>query len=171
MRAGVSRYLFLVIGILLALAGCGRKTPQEIEAEKAKADAAWDAQTAVAERAREQEEKRLVDQEIAAHEQKEKADEEREQRAEQSGDGGVQKTLMDSVRAKFADPQAVRFANLGWIARSSALCGEVSARDEKSVYAAFKRFVATPDATNIDADDGLEHTAYMAAAGEAGCPP
>jgi hypothetical protein len=158
------------IAVLIGLcAGCGGgKSPEEVEAERAKANAEWNAQTAVAERARAEDEKKLVDQHLAEHERHERADEEREIAAEVNGDKAEQQRLLDLVRGKYADPASAKFANVHWNPTKSALCGEVSVPGARG-NSRFVPFIVNGDEPIVDSTSEEEHARYAVAAQTIAC--
>src|SRR5215471_8964463 len=111
--------------VLLAciVCGCGGRSAQEVEAERAKANADWDAQVAGAERARQAEEDKLVQAELAQHERNEEADRQRESEQEAAWQSEEQERLMGLVLAKFPDPAATSISNVRWNTANTALCG------------------------------------------------
>jgi hypothetical protein len=162
---------WLVFALATALlAACGARTPAEIEAEKRKADEAWANQVAAAERARQAEEARLVQQEIDAHRSRAQADEARAQ-AEREQQERERDRLLDIVRSNLDTPQAARFANLRWNAARSALCGEVSVDTDNADATAPRRFVASGDRALLDSADADAHASYGAFETENECGP
>jgi hypothetical protein len=157
-------------GLLCACAGCSNKSPEEIEAERAKAVAEWNAQAAGAERVREEEEKKLVAQQIAEHERQAQIDTAREQQAEIHDDKAEQERLMRLVRAKYADPDAVTVKDVHWNSTKSALCGEVSAPNgHGGPYPGFMRFIVNGDEPVIDSSTEEDHARFNTAAQSVDC--
>jgi hypothetical protein len=164
-----TRRRLAVAGLLCICAGCSSKPPEEVEAERAKANATWNAQTTGAERAREEEEKRLLEQQLAEHDRQAKIDEQREQQAELEGDSAEQGRLLALVQAKYSEPGAVRFTNVHWSPTKSALCGEVSAPAGHGTYSGFMHFIVNGDEPVIDAVSDEEHARFGAAAQSIDC--
>jgi hypothetical protein len=156
-------------GFLCVCAGCSSKSPEEVEAERAKANAAWNAQTANAERLRAEEEKRLLAQQLAEHDKQAKADEEGEIQAEQQGDVAEQGRLLALVQSKYSEPGAVRFTNVHWNPSKSALCGELSAPTAHGTYSGFMHFIVNGDDPVIDSVSEEDHARFDAAAQSIDC--
>jgi len=157
--AGCGRLLPVVAMCLLT--ACAGKSPQEVEAERAKANAEWNAQVESAERARQREEKRLVDEQLAAHARQAQIDDERTIKPAEVESNADQERLLQFVRAKTADPQSASFSNVHWNATRSALCGEVQGM----------RFIASGDQASVDAAGENEHAEFAATAGTIDCAP
>jgi len=81
MQVSMGRGRLLPVMVIGVLAACAGKSPQQVEAERAKANAEWNAQVESAERARQREEKRLVDEQLAAHARQAQIDDERSSKA------------------------------------------------------------------------------------------
>ena len=114
MQVSVIRGRLLAIVVTGVLAACAGKSPQEVEAERARANAEWNAQVESAERARQREEKRLVEEQLAAHARQAQIDEERTSKAIEADADADQERLLQIVRAKTADPQGASFNNVHW---------------------------------------------------------
>ena len=169
MRTGFLMRCLAAAGLLCACCGCSNKPPEEVEAERAKANAAWNAQTGAAERLREEDEKKLVAQQLAEHERQAQIDAAREQQAELRNDQAEQDRLLDLVRGKYPDPAAVTFTNVRWSATKSALCGEVSAPNARGAYSGFVHFIVNGDAPVIDSEMEDDHARFTTAARSVDC--
>jgi hypothetical protein len=169
MRTGSLIRRLAVAGLCCACCGCSSKSPEEVEAERAKANAAWNAQTGAAERQREEDENRLVAQQLAEHERQAQIDAAREQQAELRDDQAEQDRLVDLVRSKYPDPASVKFTNVHWSATKSALCGEVSAPNDKGSYSGFVHFIVNGDAPVIDSEVEDDHARFATAVRSIGC--
>ena len=160
----------LAIALLLgACCGCSSKPPEEVEAERAKANAEWNAQTSAAERLREDDEKKLVSQQLAEHERQMQIDAAGEQQAELRSDQAEQDRLIELVRSKYPDPAAVTFTNVHWSATKAALCGEVSIPNARGVHSGFVPFIVNGDTPVIDSDSEDEHARFTTAARSVSC--
>lgn len=159
----------VAVGLLCACAGCSNKSPEEIEAERARAVAAWNAQAAGAERVREEEEKKLVAQQIAEHERQAKIDAAREEQAELHDDKAEQDRLLGLVRAKYPDPDSVTFTNLHWNPTKSALCGNMSAPSGHGPNSGFVPFIVNGDEPVIDSSSEEDHARFTDAARSVDC--
>ena len=156
--------------LLCVLGGCADKSPQEIEAERQKEHAEWDARTTAAERSRQAEENRLVQQEILAHEEQQKADDERAARVEAGAQSGEHERLQALVVAQFADPQSVRIVSERWDAVRSTLCGEVSTRGDSGLWSMPAAFVASGGQALIDSTSEDGHARFVEATQSIDCP-
>jgi membrane-bound lytic murein transglycosylase B len=158
-----------IAGLVCACAGCSSKSPEEVEAERAKANAEWNIQEAGAERVRQEEEKKLVSQQVAEHDRQVQIDDEREQRAEQQNDTDEQARLLALVQAKYAEPGAVRFTNVHWNTTKAALCGEVSAPTGQGSSSGFVHFIVNGDEPVVDGTSEEDHARFSAAAQSIDC--
>jgi len=156
-------------GLVCACVGCGGKSPEEVEAERAKANAEWNNQADRAERARQEEEKRLVSQQLAEHDRQARIDEEREIQTEQQSDTDEQSRLLALVQAKYPEPAAVRFSDVHWNATKAALCGEVSTPTGSGTYSGFVHFIVNGDEPVVDGVSEEDHARFSAAAQSIGC--
>jgi len=151
----------LLAGISCLLVACSAKSPQEVEAERAKANSDWNAQVESAERARQREEKRLVDEQLAAHQRQAQADDERASKAADAEQKAEQARLLELVRAKAPSPQSASFDNVHWNSTKSALCGDVQGM----------RFIASGDQAAIDSAVEDQHAQFTATAETVDCSP
>jgi len=158
-------------GLLCVCAACSEKPPEEVEAERAKANAEWNTQVTGAERLREEDEKKLLAQQLAEHDRQAQVDAAREQQAEVHNDQAEKDRLMDLVRAKYFDPAAARFTNVHWNPIKSSLCGEVSAPNGKGAYSGFMPFIVNGDAAVIDSEGEEDHARFTTAAQTLDCTP
>jgi len=156
-------------GLVCACVGCGGKSPEEVEAERAKANAEWNNQADRAERARQEEEKRLVSQQLAEHDRQARIDEEREIQTEQQSDSDEQNRLLALVQAKYPEPGAVRFSDVHWNATKSALCGELSTPTGNGTYSGFVHFIVNGDEPVVDGASEEDHARFSAAAQSIDC--
>ena len=161
MQVSVIRGRLLAVVVTGVLAACTGKSPQEVEAERARANAEWNAQVESAERARQREEKRLVEEQLAAHARQAQIDEERTSKAIEADADADQERLLQIVRAKTADPQGASFNNVHWNAPRSALCGDVQGMP----------FIDSGDQATVDGAGENEHAAFTAMAGTVDCSP
>ena len=148
---------------LCAMTGCAGKSPEQVEAERAKANAEWNAQAAYAERTRQAEENRLVQEEIAAHQQRERADQQRED--ERNAKNAERERLLQMVTRRFPDPAAVNVTNAHWNSANTALCGRVSAPGAAEPVG----FVASGNEATIDM--GVHREEFLAAVRSTDCSP
>jgi hypothetical protein len=158
-----------VAGFVCACAGCSGKSPEEVEAERARANAEWNIQAAGAERVRQEEEKKLVSQQLAEHDRQARIDEEHEIQVEQKGDTDEQARLLALVQAKYPEPGAVRFANVHWNATKAALCGEASTPTGNGTYSGFVHFIVNGDEPVVDGIAEEDHARFSAAAQSIDC--
>ena len=163
-------WLALAVAVLL-LVGCG-KSAQEVEAERAKANAEWMAEVERAEHAREREEKKLVEAELARHRQRERSDDERAGLTEGAERQAEQDRRLLLVREKLQNPESALFSNVHWNADGTALCGTVSVRNEHGVFSAGMAFiVGDDDDAAIDSTAADEHERFSAVARTIDCSP
>lgn len=152
-----------------AAAGCSGPSPADVEAERARANAEWNTQAGAAEHARQVEENRMVQQELAAHEQREDADEAREERTRLANQAAERDRLSALVAAKFPDPQAVQLAGVHWNALNTALCGSASGRNDSGTWSDNLAFVASGDQVLIDSAEAAGHAHFIDATQSSGC--
>jgi hypothetical protein len=165
------RFWLMLAILLFACAACSRgKAPEEVERERAKANAEWNAQVSAAERERQQEEDRLVREQVADHYRREQLEAERADQAEAAA-LAEQERLMALVQAQFADPKAVKFAGVHWNSTKSALCGEASGPDATGSNPGYRHFVASGGAQVIDSADDNGHARFAEAARSIDCGP
>jgi hypothetical protein len=160
-------------GLVCLMVAC-TKSPEQVEAERARAHAAWLADSERAERARQAEEKRLVDAALAAHRQEVQADDERAVHAAEDRAKAEQDRLLEMVRAKLRNPEEATFSGVHWNAARSAICGELTERDERDergAYATPLAFFASSDRVAVDSEAADEHGSFSAAARAADCSP
>ncbi len=153
------------------IVGCAGKPPEEVEAERARANAEWNAQTADAERARQAEENRLVREELAAHERREQVDEQRENESREAAQAAEGDRLLKLVAAGFPDPAATNVTNARWNDARTAMCGRISARAADGRWSEPVAFVASGDEAVTDAAAASAHARFLAAAQAVGCNP
>jgi hypothetical protein len=159
-----TKRFWLMLAILCVCAACSRgKTPEEVERERAKANAEWNAQVAAVERERQAEENRQVKAQVAEHDRQEEMAAERADQAEAAAEKAEQERLIALVQAQFSDPNAVKFASVHWNSTRSAICGEASGTDARGNNAGYRRFVARGDEPVIDSGDGNEHARFVEA--------
>jgi hypothetical protein len=165
--------MVLALAALLCLcAGCSRgKAPEEVERERARANAEWNAQVAAAERVRQEEENRLVKEQVAEHYRREQLEAEQSDQADAAAKKTEQERLMALVQAQFADPKAVKFAGVRWNSTKSAICGQASGPDATGNNPGFRHFVASGDEPVIDSADDSEHARFAEAAQSIDCGP
>jgi hypothetical protein len=158
--------------VICLSAGCSRgKPPEEVERERARANAEWNAQVAAVERERQEEEHRLVREQMAEHNRQEQFADERVDQAEAAAQKAEQERLIALVQAQFADPTAVKLAGVHWNSTKSAICGEASGVDAKGNNPGYRHFIASGDAPVIDSADDGEHTRFAEAAQAIDCGP
>lgn len=169
MRASSRACRPTLVFVLCVLGGCADKSPQQVEAERQTEHAEWDARTTAAERSRQAEENRLVQQEIAAHEEQQKADDERTARVEAGAQSAEHERLQALVVAQFADPQSARIVSERWDGARSTLCGEVSTRGDSGMWSMPAAFVASGDQALIDSTSEDGHARFVAATQSIDC--
>jgi len=158
-----------IAGLVFACVGCSGKSPEEVEAERAKASAEWNNRADRAERARQEEEQKLVSQQLAEHDRQARIDEEREIQTEQQSDTDEQGRLLALIQAKYPEPGAVRFSNVHWNATKAALCGEVSVPNGSGIYSGFMHFIVNGDEPVVDGTSEEDHARFSAAAQSIDC--
>ena len=161
MRFSTGRGRLLPVMVIGLLAACAGKSPQEVEAERAKANSEWNAQVESAERARQREEKRLVDEQLAAHARQAQIDDERSSKAMDADTDADQERLLQIVRAKAGDSAGASVNNVHWNSTRSALCGDVKGM----------AFIASGDQATVDGAGESEHAAFTAMAETTDCSP
>lgn len=160
-----------VLLVCCAIAGCSGPSPAEVEAQRARANAEWNAQAAESERARQAEENRLVNEEIAAHARREETDQRAEAERREAAREGERSRLLKMVAAKFPDPESIGFANVRWNDANTALCGNLTSRAADNSWSEPVAFVASGDDAQLDSAAAGDHERFLAAAQDASCPP
>ena len=165
------RISLALFGVALACAGCGGKTPDQIEADKQRAADAFERQSAAAERARAAEEERLVREHLAAHDRAEKLDDQRAAERAARAESQERARLLELVRASVHEPDSAQFGEIRWNARKDALCGEITATGADGKPDSPRAFVVSGDAALVDSADAGEHERFGAAAAQFECVP
>lgn len=159
--------LGLAVAALLC-AGCG-KSPQEIEAERARAQREWNEAADRAEQARRAEVQRLVEQQLTEHHEQATAEDERARRERTAAQAAEMESRLDRVRSALPNARSAIFRLVHWNADASTLCGRVSFRIEGAPKPEDHAFVVTDDRVVIDTEDEAGHQDFSAVADATGC--
>ena len=175
------RFACAALAGLVLLAGCG-KSSEELEKEKARAEALQQAIEAslAEERAKDQAMKASAAAEAAEHIEQATAEFEEERAKQQPSPETLQmeealRRYTERLRASVNDPASMQLRNPVYSPKKNGMCAEFNAKDKSGGFAGFKRVVVTDTAVNTEEPPNRDTLAYFlafqVAARDTGCFP
>jgi hypothetical protein len=157
-----------LVVFVVVIAACG-KSAQEVEAERERAQKEWNAAADRAEQVRRAEVARMVDQQLAAHQEQTAAQDEKARVERERAQAEDMDARLDRVRSVLPNAESAVFEAVHWNSDQSVVCGTLALRKDNGVER--RAFVVTDDRVMLDAPEGSAHEDFNAAAAAVGCTP